>query len=161
MATLSIYDVLQHEFKSSLGAKDVHVIDPFTGTGTFIVRLIQSGLVPAADLLRKYQHELHANEIVLLAYYIAAINIEETFHGLQKLGSSRGNEAQTYRAGKKSEPPNVGCYVPFEGIVLTDTFQLSETKGEMEEKMFPENSRRVKRQKQSPIRVVIGNPACV
>jgi len=154
----SVEDVLQHEFRSSLGAQNVHVIDPFTGTGTFIVRLLQSGIISPADLLRKYQHELHANEIVLLAYYIAAINIEETFHGLQKLGSSRGNEAQTYRAGKKSDTPHVVSYIPFDGIVLTDTFQLSETKSEMEEKMFPENNRRVKRQKQSPIRVVIGNP---
>lgn len=137
----SVEDVLQHEFKSSLGDKDVHVIDPFTGTGTFLVRLLQSGLIPAADLLRKYQHEMHANEIVLLAYYIAAINIEETFHGLHRA------------AGKKPTG-----YVPFDGIVLTDTFQMAETKGEMEEKMFPENNRRVKRQKQSPIRVVVGNP---
>lgn len=137
----SVEDVLRHEFGSSLGDKDVHVIDPFTGTGTFLVRLLQSGLIPAADLLRKYQHELHANEIVLLAYYIAAINIEETFHGLHRA------------TGKKP-----AGYVPFEGIVLTDTFQMAETKGEMEEKMFPENNRRVKRQKQSPIRVVIGNP---
>lgn len=133
----SVEDVLQAEFKSSLGAKDVHVIDPFTGTGTFIVRLLQCGLIGKDDLLRKYRDELHANEIVLLAYYIAAINIEESFHGLR---------------GKS------GDYLPFEGIVLTDTFQLSETKGELEEKMFPENNRRVKRQKQSPIRVVIGNP---
>jgi predicted helicase len=137
----SVEDVLQHEFKSSLGDKDVHVIDPFTGTGTFLVRLLQSGLIPSGDLLRKYQHELHANEIVLLAYYIAAINIEETFHGLHRA------------TGKKP-----AGYVPFDGIVLTDTFQMAETKGEMEEKMFPENNRRVKRQKQSPIRVVIGNP---
>ncbi len=137
----SVEDVLQHEFKSSLGAKDVHVIDPFTGTGTFIVRLLQSGLISPANLLRKYKDELHANEIVLLAYYIAAINIEETFHDLSR------------EPGAKAER-----YVPFEGIVLTDTFQISETKGEMEEKMFPENNRRVKRQKQSPIRVVIGNP---
>lgn len=133
----SVEDVLQHEFKSSLGAKDVHVIDPFTGTGTFIVRLLQSGLIGKDDLPRKYKDELHANEIVLLAYYIAAINIEETFHGLR---------------GKR------GDYTPFDGMVLTDTFQMYETKGEWDEKYFPENNRRVKRQKQSPIRVVIGNP---
>jgi len=179
----SVEDVLQHEFKSSLGAKDVHVIDPFTGTGTFIVRLLQSGLIGKDDLLRKYQHELHANEIVLLAYYIAAINIEETFHGLQRggvtysLSSPKGGEGRGEEASSANEPPlspalsplvprgergreardSVG-YIPFEGIVLTDTFQLSETKGELEEKMFPENNCRVKRQKQSPIRVVIGNP---
>ncbi|MGN6553761.1 MAG: restriction endonuclease, partial [Verrucomicrobiota bacterium] len=92
----SVEDVLQSEFKSSLGAKDVHVIDPFTGTGTFIVRLLQSGLIGKDDLPRKYQHELHANEIVLLAYYIAAINIEETFHGLMTQQSKD--------------------YIPFEGI---------------------------------------------
>lgn len=139
----SVEDVLKKEFKSSLGAKDVHVIDPFTGTGTFIVRLLQSGLIGEEGFLRKYGQELHANEIVLLAYYIAAINIEETFHGLLcgKDGMQGG-----------------GTYQPFEGIVLTDTFQLSETKGELTERMFPENNRRVKRQKQSPIRVVIGNP---
>ena len=154
----SVNDILRKEFGCTLSDKDVHVIDPFTGTGTFIVRLLQSGLISPADLLRKYQHELHANEIVLLAYYIAAINIEETFHGLQKLGRSRGDETQTYLPRKKSETPHVVSYIPFEGIVLTDTFQLSETKGEMEEKMFPENNRRVKRQKQSPIRVVVGNP---
>ncbi|WP_414662194.1 DEAD/DEAH box helicase [Horticoccus sp. 23ND18S-11] len=147
----SVSDVLRHEFNSGLGDKDVHIIDPFTGTGTFIVRLLQSGHIKPADLLRKYQHELHANEIVLLAYYIAAINIEETFHSLQ-----RAVEKDT---GKSSATlGKTDGYIPFEGIVLTDTFQISESKGEMEEKMFPENNRRVKRQKQSPIRVVIGNP---
>src|SRR5205814_604191 len=93
---------------------------------------------------------LHANEIILLAYYIAAINIEETFHGLQ--GAAR------YPGKKPADVAVADSYIPFEGIVLTDTFQLSETKGEMEEKMFPENNRRVKRQKRSPIRVVISNP---
>lgn len=132
----SVEDVLRHEFDSSLAHKDVHVIDPFTGTGTFLVRLLQSGLIAEADLLRKYQHELHANEIVLLAYYIAAINIEETFHGLHR---EKG-------------------YVPFKGVVLTDTFQLSEKKGELEEKLFPENNERLNRQKRSSIMVVVGNP---
>ena len=137
----SVEEALQQEFSSSLSQRDVHIIDPFTGTGTFIVRLLQSGLISPADLLHKYQHELHANEIVLLAYYIAAINIEETFHGLQQ---------QQQQADPR--------YIPFDGIVLTDTFQLSENKDTFEEKMFPENNRRVARQKQSPIRVVIGNP---
>lgn len=135
----SVQDVLHDEFNSSLGEKDVHIIDPFTGTGTFLVRLLQSGLIPPEKLLHKYQHEIHANEIVLLAYYIAAINIEETFHGL--------------REGKGKDD-----YLPFEGICLTDTFQLYES-GQMElEGTFPENNKRVKRQKESPIRVVIANP---
>ncbi len=138
----SVEDVLKQEFNSSLGAERVHVIDPFTGTGTFIVRLLQSGLIGTDDLLRKYEQELHANEIVLLAYYIAAINIEETFYRLQRADHSAAKS--TYR--------------PFDGIVLTDTFQLSETKGELEEKMFPENNRRLQRQKQAPITVVMSNP---
>jgi predicted helicase len=147
----SVSEVLQSEFGSQLGDKEVHCIDPFTGTGTFIVRLMQSGQIKPADLLRKYQHELHANEIILLAYYIAAINIEETFHGLQN--------ASAKPFGKKSdEAAKPASYIPFEGIVLTDTFQLYESKGELDEKMFPENNRRVTRQKKSPIRVVIGNP---
>lgn len=148
----SVHEVLKHEFRSSLSDPDVHIIDPFTGTGTFIVRLLQSGLIPSTDLLRKYQNELHANEIILLAYYIAAINIEETFHSLHR------RAAPKYPGTKPADAAKADNYIPFEGIVLTDTFQLAESKGEMEEKMFPENNRRVKRQKQSPIRVVIGNP---
>ncbi|MBX7132606.1 MAG: N-6 DNA methylase [Fimbriimonadaceae bacterium] len=137
----SVSDVLKSEFDTDFGDKDVHVIDPFTGTGTFIVRLLQSGYISPEDLLRKYQHELHANEIILLAYYIAAINIEETFHGIRR---DTGHEQDGY--------------VPFEGIVLTDTFQLSENTGTMVDTMFPENNLRVRRQKSSPIRVIIGNP---
>jgi predicted helicase len=148
----SVAEVLEQEFRTNLSAPDVHIIDPFTGTGTFIVRLLQSGLIPPADLLRKYQHELHANEIILLAYYIAAINIEETFHSLHHRTTLK------YTGKKPAESAKPDTYIPFDGIVLTDTFQLSETKGEWEEKMFPENNRRVKRQRQSPIRVVIGNP---
>ena len=72
----SVNDVLKKNFGKILSDKNVHILDPFTGTGTFITRLIQSGLIRQKDLLRKYQNELHANEIVLLAYYIAAINIE-------------------------------------------------------------------------------------
>ncbi len=147
----SVSDILHAEFDSALGDKDVHIIDPFTGTGTFIVRLLQSGLIRPADLQRKYQHELHANEIILLAYYIAAINIEETFHSLQ-------HEAANASGKTPAKAAKPGSYIPFEGIVLTDTFQLSEARGEFGELMFPENNRRVKRQKESPIRVVIGNP---
>ncbi len=101
----SIEVVLNERFNSSVNNDGVHILDPFTGTGTFIVRLLRSGLISPEKLLYKYMNELHANEIVLLAYYIAAINIEETFHDLTK--------------NKE--------YVPFEGIVLTDTFALSES----------------------------------
>ncbi|WP_189061990.1 DEAD/DEAH box helicase [Longimycelium tulufanense] len=126
---------LQRHFDTSLSAPGVQIIDPFTGTGTFIVRLLQSGLIKPEDLLRKYTSELHANEIVLLAYYIAAVNIEAAFHQLHQ-----------------------GDYTPFEGIVLTDTFQLVEDAQSLDATMFPENNKRVKRQKAQDIRVVIGNP---
>ena len=133
----SVQDVLQKHFEgASIADKDVHILDPFTGTGTFIVRMLQSGLIPKEALKHKFTKELHANEIVLLAYYIAAVNIEAAYHGV---------------AG--------GDYTPFDGIVLTDTFQLFEEGGqESLGKAFPENSARVKRQKKTPIRVIIGNP---
>lgn len=132
----SVDDALKAEFGASLSGKGVHVLDPFTGTGTFIVRLLQSGLIKPEDLAYKYRYELHANELVLLAYYVAAINIEETYHDL---------------AG--------GDYVPFEGIVLTDTFQMNEADDELDNHgVFPENSERAEAQKALDIRVVIGNP---
>lgn len=134
----SVDDALKAEFGASLSDKGVHVLDPFTGTGTFIVRLLQSGLIRPEDLAYKYRYELHANELVLLAYYVAAINIEETYHAL---------------AG--------GEYVPFDGIVLTDTFQMNEgdDADELEgTEIFPENNERVKAQKAQDIRVIIGNP---
>ncbi|MEI9910014.1 MAG: hypothetical protein WDO71_10265 [Bacteroidota bacterium] len=75
----SVNDVLKKEFDRSLGDENIHILDPFTGTGTFITRLLQSGLIDRENLKRKYEQELHANEIVLLAYYIAAVNIENAF----------------------------------------------------------------------------------
>jgi predicted helicase len=131
----SVDDALRQEFGASLSDKGVHVLDPFTGTGTFMVRLLQSGLIKQEDFLYKYQNELHANEIVLLAYYLAAINIEETFHGI---------------AG--------GEFLPFEGIVLTDTFQMTENYGMSPDLIFSENNERATRQKGYPIRVILGNP---
>src|SRR5690606_41008805 len=130
---------LREEFGASISDKGVHVLDPFTGTGTFMVRLLQSGLIKPEDLAHKYRHELHANEIVLLAYYIAAINIEETYHEL---------------AG--------GEYQPFEGIVLTDTFQMTEDPANGQASaifpILPENSERAVKQKAQDIRVVVANP---
>src|SRR5690606_32149789 len=119
----------------SLTDEGVHIIDPFVGTGTFLVRLLQFGLIKTKDLLRKYTSELHANEIVLLAYYIAAVNIEAAFHDL------------------------VGEYRPFEGIVLTDTFQLAESNPQIEGmEVLAGNSERVLRQQKQDITVIIGNP---
>lgn len=138
----SVDSVLKQKFGVSLSDKDVHVLDPFTGTGTFIVQLLRSGLIKPQDLLYKYTSELHANEIMLLAYYIAAVNIEETFHDLY---------------GKDE-------YKPFEGIVLTDTFAMTENAtdedGNRVEKgvLFEKNSARAQKQMETPIRVIIGNP---
>lgn len=130
----SVDHLLRKEFGQTLGSPGVHILDPFTGTGTFITRLLQSGLIQPQELARKYKHELHANELVLLAYYIAAINIEATYHGL---------------AG--------GDYVPFEGILLTDTFQMYE-KDDLVDALLVDNSQRRKRQKTLDIRVIVGNP---
>lgn len=134
----SVNDVLKKEFNRNIGDENIHILDPFTGTGTFITRLLQSGLIGKEDLPRKYQHELFANEIVLLAYYIAAVNIENTYHDVMGMEE----------------------YYPFEGICLTDTFQLGETddNAKMFSEMFPQNSKRVQRQQKAPLRVIMGNP---
>ena len=130
----SVNHILQTEFGQTLGSPGVHILDPFTGTGTFITRLLQSGLITPDQLPYKYQNEIHANEIVLLAYYIAAINIEAVYHSI--VG---------------------GNYQPFEGICLTDTFQLYE-KEDLHDQMLVQNSARRKRQKKLDIRVIMGNP---
>ena len=131
----SVNDILKKEFDRTIGDENVHILDPFTGTGTFITRLLQSGLISKKDLVHKYQEEIHANEIVLLAYYIASVNIENTYHDI--IGTNE--------------------YTPFEGICLTDTFQLTETKDSFSN-VFPENSERVARQMKAPLRVIMGNP---
>ena len=135
----SVSDVLQKEFGRKLTDENVHILDPFTGTGTFITRLLQSGLIAPEDLERKYAHELHANELVLLAYYIASINIENVYHDLT-------TDRSTYHS--------------FNGICLTDTFQLGESddSDRLFSEMFSQNSERVIAQKKAPIRVIIGNP---
>jgi len=135
----SVNDVLKKEFGRSISDENVHILDPFTGTGTFITRLLQSGLIKQEDLKRKYANELHANEIVLLAYYIAAVNIENAYH-------DQIQETEEYES--------------FEGIVLTDTFQLGETdeSEKLFSEMFPQNSKRVEAQRKAPIRVIMGNP---
>ncbi|SDH28753.1 DEAD/DEAH box helicase [Mucilaginibacter gossypii] len=134
----SVNDVLMKEFGQSLSDENVHILDPFTGTGTFITRLLQSGLIDKKDLPRKYQSEIFANELVLLAYYIAAVNIENVYHDVM--------EATDYQS--------------FEGICLTDTFQLGETDGNerLFSEMFSQNSERVERQRSAPLRVIFGNP---
>ncbi|WP_024366823.1 DEAD/DEAH box helicase [Arthrobacter sp. TB 26] len=143
----AVDDVLKKEFGVSISDEGVHVLDPFTGTGTFVVRLLQSGLIKPEDLLRKYTQELHANELLLMAYYIAAINIEATFHGiLAEHAIEQGLDANT-----------VG-YESFDGIVLTDTFQMTEDGDTLDEHVFTNNSDRVVKQNALDIRVIIGNP---
>ena len=136
----SVAGLLREHFGASLGDEGVHILDPFTGTGTFIVRLLQSGLIDAADLPRKYREELHANEILLLAYYIAAVNIENA------------HREALVRAGRDED------YEPFAGIVLTDTFQMTEEGDPMDTVFFPRNNDRADRQKELDIRVIVGNP---
>ena len=144
----SVNDILKQEFNQDLGDRNTHIIDPFTGTGTFITRLMQSGLLTKEQLEYKYNlqdktvngekiktTELHANEIVLLAYYIASINIEAVYHAI--VG---------------------GKYQPFEGICLTDTFQLNEKSEDLITPQLADNNHRRKIQKKLPIRVFIGNP---
>jgi len=143
----SVNDVLRSEFGQTLGCKGVHILDPFTGTGTFITRLLQSGLIKPDELEYKYKHEIHANEIVLLAYYIAAINIEAVYHDIAK-----------EHAIAKGESGEDMPYAPFDGIVLTDTFQLYEQDKDMIADLLPDNSERRTAQKARDIRVIIGNP---
>lgn len=135
----SVAAVLEKEFDRTLSDENVHILDPFTGTGTFITRMIQSRLIEPEALPRKYGRELHANEIVLLAYYIASVNIENAYH--DALGAD-------------------AAYQSFDGICLTDTFQLGESDNAdvLFSEMLPQNSERVMAQKKAPIRVIIGNP---
>lgn len=143
----SVEDVLQREFNSSMADDNVHILDPFTGTGTFITRLLHSNLIPNDRLPHKYKQEIHANEIVLLAYYIAAINIEATYHAImtQTTGNTTTNTDTDY--------------VPFEGICLTDTFQMMDGQQiDTDEYILRENNTRLSRQKALDIRVIMGNP---
>lgn len=137
----SVNDVLKAQFGQTLGSEGVHILDPFTGTGTFITRLLQSGLIAPEELEHKYKHEIHANEIVLLAYYIAAVNIETVYHELAQ-----------------GELNKDAPYEPFKGILLTDTFQMYEQERDMIANLLPDNSERRTRQKELDIRVIIGNP---
>ncbi|WP_375610961.1 type ISP restriction/modification enzyme, partial [Bartonella sp. AP18SXNS] len=130
----SVDDVLRNEFGKSLGSRGVSILDPFTGTGTFITRLLQSNLIKPEDMEYKFRHDIHANEIVLLAYYIAAINIESTYHSIMK-----------------------GEYIPFKHIGLTDTFRMLEEKNLLQ-KLFKENSEYLEHQKKLDIEVIFGNP---
>ncbi len=128
----SVEHILKTAFKTSLADKNVHILDPFTGTGNFIVNIMRH--IPKAALPHKFAEELHCNEVMLLPYYVASMNIEHAY----------------YEA--------TGNYESFEGICLVDTFQTAE-KQQGELGFFNEqNSARVERQKKTPVRVIIANP---
>lgn len=140
----SVDYALNKYFGKRLASKNVHVLDPFTGTGTFITRTLQylkeqmeQGEITFEDILHKYNNELHANEIVLLSYYIASINIEAVFDEVN--GPDRG-------------------YEPFKGIVLTDTFESTEREDSFADKLLGENNERLRKQQEQPITVIFGNP---
>ena len=127
--------VLRTEFGQSLSSDGVQILDPFTGTGTFITRIIQNGLIRPEVLAKKYASEVHANEIMLLAYYIAAVNIEAAFHAA--VGADE--------------------YQRFPGIILTDTFEMQDSP-DLIANILPENSEQRKKQKDARIRVIVSNP---
>ncbi|MFC2640437.1 MAG: DEAD/DEAH box helicase [Propionibacterium acidifaciens] len=136
-------EVCRNEFGYGISNEGVHVLDPFTGTGTFIVRLLQSGIIAPADLARKYAHELWANEIMLLAYYIACVNIETTYQAIRQRG-----------LGPDEQAP----YEPFPGATLTDTFQITEDGDRADSSLIPMNNERIETQLRTPIKVIVGNP---
>lgn len=123
---------MQKEFGKSLSSEGVHILDPFVGTGNFLVRVLEE--IKRSALEDKYKNELHCNEVMLLPYYIASMNIEHEYF------------------------EKIGRYEPFEGICLVDTFDMAERKQTAFSFMTEENSERIERQKKSPITVVIGNP---
>ena len=138
-------DVSKKHFGKGLSDEGVCILDPFAGTSTFTVRLLQSGLIKPEDLTRKYANELFATEIMLLAYYVSAVNIETTYNALREEAALRNGEPAPE-------------YVPFANIALADTFQIHEEGDIPDLHIFQENNATIARQKKAPINVVIGNP---
>ena len=181
-------DVCRAQFGYGLTDEDVHVQDPFTGTGTFIVRLLESGIIQPEDVARKYDRELWANEIMLLAYYIACVNIETTYQALTqarmdeiadqqrasglaadadptpgaetpKAGTTDAEQSGTKQSeGRASQEAPSARYTPFPGATLTDTFQITEKGDRADTSLIPANNERIERQLAAPIQVIVGNP---
>ena len=133
----SVEHVLKTEFGRSLSDMGVHIVDPFVGTGNFIVRLMQE--IQGRRLPQKYREELHCNEVMLLPYYIASLNIEHAYF------------------------ERTGSYEPFPHICFVDTFDtvdLMDAPYQTGQFSFftPENTLRVEEQRETPMFVVIGNP---
>ncbi|WP_048770555.1 DEAD/DEAH box helicase [Cellulomonas flavigena] len=138
----SANDAMRTAFGQSLGDRGVSIIEPFAGTGTFVARLLQLGVIPPEALEHKYKNEIFANEFVLLSYYIASINIEQVYHQVRaEQGVDEG-------------------YVEFPGMTLTDTFQLHEGDGTITEDFegLAANNERAKAEKDSAITVIVMNP---
>jgi predicted helicase len=127
----SVAEVLEKEFGKSLSSPDVFIIDPCTGTGNFVVNLLRR--MPGRDLPRVYREQLFANEVMLLPYYIATLNIEHAYFELTE------------------------TYDPFEGLCFVDTLDLTEA-SQPHLHVTQTNSERVARQQKAPITIVIGNP---
>lgn len=134
----SVDAILKKEFNTALTNENVNILDPFTGTGTFIARLLQLGVIKPEDMRRKYLHEIFCNEIVLLAYYIADVNIESVYQDIM----------------------HPDKYLPFNGICLTDTFQMTEDtiQSDFIDKTLEENFLRMKQLRNTPIQVIMSNP---
>jgi predicted helicase len=152
----SIEEVLRREFSTSIEEPGVQIIDPSAGTGSYIVNLLHR--IPNHKLKYKYENDLFCNEIMLLPYYIASLNIEHEYYS------------------------QIGEYKPFEGICFADTLELAEKlhierkyeipseptyKPHIEKKsvmtqqnlfFVEENTERIQREKDAQIMVVIGNP---
>lgn len=138
-------DVSLQHFGKGLTDEGVCILDPFAGTSTFMVRLLQSGLIKPKDMARKYAGELFATEIMLLAYYVSAVNIETTYNALRAAEAQRNGDPK----------PD---YVPFDGIALADTFQIHEDGDTPDLGFFVDNNDRIVRQKKARINVIVGNP---
>lgn len=132
----SVAGLLKKEFNTDISDRDVHIYDPFTGTGTFITRLLQSGLIKEDALKYKYEHDIHASEIVPLAYYIASMNIETVYH--EKTGD--------------------GHYEPNNVMIFTDTFENHAAGEDLFKSALMENNKRLSGLNKAPIKIIIGNP---
>ncbi|MEO8613303.1 MAG: type ISP restriction/modification enzyme, partial [Chloroflexota bacterium] len=128
----AVEEVLQTEFGKKLGDEGVYVLDPATGTGNFIVNLLRRCSPRTLDNF--YRHHLFANEVMLMPYYIASLNIEHEYYAL------------------------TGKYETFEGVCFVDTLDMAESAQMKLSFMTEKNSARVERQKAAPITVIIGNP---
>lgn len=134
----SVADVMKKEFHADIADEGVHILDPFTGTGTFMARLIESGLIPQDKLKAKFENELHASEIMPLAYYVASMNLESVF----------------YERCPIDDPSK---YEPNKVLIWTDTF-ADHTKADLFKTSLAENNQRLKTVLEADIRVIIGNP---